>query len=72
MNAQSSVRVRINGDPRTLPAGTRIAALLEELGVSTPRVAVERNRQIVPRSRYDSIELQEGDEVEVVEFVGGG
>ena len=71
MNARS-VRVRINGDPRTLPTGTRIAALLEELGVSTPRVAVERNRQIVPRSRYDSIELQEGDEVEVVEFVGGG
>jgi len=40
--------------------------------VSTPRVAVERNREILPKASYDSTSLEEGDELEVVEFVGGG
>jgi len=67
-----SVRVRVNGDERSLGAGTSIAGLLDALGVSTPRVAVERNRAIVPKATYDSTLLKEGDELEVVEFVGGG
>ncbi|HEV8610083.1 MAG TPA: sulfur carrier protein ThiS [Thermoanaerobaculia bacterium] len=67
-----SVRVRVNGDERSFPTGTSIAALLGALGVSTPRVAVERNRAIVPKAVYDSTLLEEGDELEVVEFVGGG
>jgi len=67
-----SVRVRVNGDERSLGAGTSIAGLLDALGVSTPRVAVERNRAIVPKATYDSTLLEEGDELEVVEFVGGG
>jgi sulfur carrier protein len=66
------VRVRVNGDERSLGAGTSIAGLLDALGVSTPRVAVERNREIVPKAAYDSTFLEEGDELEVVEFVGGG
>jgi thiamine biosynthesis protein ThiS len=64
--------VRVNGDERSLGAGTSIAGLLDALGVSTPRVAVERNRVIVPKAAYDSTLLEEGDELEVVEFVGGG
>jgi len=40
--------------------------------VSTPRVAVERNREILPKAEYESTALAEGDELEVVEFVGGG
>jgi len=67
-----TVRVRVNGDDRLFPAGTSIAALLGALGVSTPRVAVERNRAIVPKAAYASTLLEEGDELEVVEFVGGG
>lgn len=67
-----SVRVRVNGDGRSLAAGTSIAKLLDALGVSTPRVAVEHNRAILPKADYDSTLLREGDEVEVVEFVGGG
>jgi thiamine biosynthesis protein ThiS len=66
------VRVRVNGAERSLGAGTSIAGLLDALGVSTPRVAVERNRAIVPKATYDSTLLEEGDELEVVEFVGGG
>jgi thiamine biosynthesis protein ThiS len=40
--------------------------------VSTPRVAVERNREILPKASYGSTALEDGDELEVVEFVGGG
>ena len=67
-----SIRVRVNGDARSVPAGTSISALLGVLGVSTPRVAVERNRAIVPKAAYESTFLEENDELEVVEFVGGG
>ena len=67
-----AVLVRVNGRERRLEPGTAIAALLEELEVSTPRVAVERNREIVPKSAYETTFLAPGDEIEVVEFVGGG
>jgi len=70
--APGHIRVRVNGEERRVPAGTRIRELLLELGVSTPRVAVERNREILPKAEYESTALAEGDELEVVEFVGGG
>jgi len=66
------VRLRVNGDARSFPPGTSISALLGVLGVSTPRVAVERNRVIVPKADYESTLLENDDELEVVEFVGGG
>jgi thiamine biosynthesis protein ThiS len=66
------VRVRVNGRERRVPAGTAIATLLAELEISTPRVAVERNREIVPKASYGGTRIEEGDEIEVVEFVGGG
>ena len=56
-----SVRVRVNGEERLLPDGTSVAGLLELLRVSTPRVAVERNREIVPKARYPETRLAEGD-----------
>jgi len=66
------VVVRVNGEERRFPAGMTISALLGDLEVSTPRVAVERNREIVPKAAYESTRIEEGDELEVVEFVGGG
>jgi thiamine biosynthesis protein ThiS len=66
------ISVRVNGEPLALPEGSSIVALLEKLRVSTPRVAVERNREIVPKASYATTPLIEGDELEVVEFVGGG
>jgi len=68
----AEVTVRVNGEPLKLSQGASIATLLEKLAVSTPRVAVERNRDIVPKAEYASTALAEGDELEVVEFVGGG
>ena len=66
------LRVRVNGEEHRLPPGASVTQLLERLKVSAPRVAVERNREILPKSAYGSTILKEGDSFEVVEFVGGG
>lgn len=66
------VRVRVNGEELDMPGGATVAVLIERLRVATPRVAVERNREIIPKAQYTSTELREGDVLEVVEFVGGG
>ena len=69
---RTDVRVRVNGEERSFPAGACVRDLLAMLEVSTPRVAVERNREILPKTSYGSTRLEDGDELEVVEFVGGG
>jgi len=66
------LHVRVNGEELLLPRGASVTALLDRLKISTPRVAVERNREILPKSSYPSTLLEEGDSFEVVEFVGGG
>jgi len=66
------ISVRVNGKEVRFPRGASVAALLERLEIATPRVAVERNREIVPKAAYASTALAEGDELEVVELVGGG
>jgi thiamine biosynthesis protein ThiS len=66
------VAITVNGEPMRLPAGASVADLLERLKIATPRVAVERNREILPKSRYGDTTLAEGDVYEVVELVGGG
>jgi thiamine biosynthesis protein ThiS len=66
------VRVRVNGELRGVGRETRVADLLASLGVSTPRVAVEYNREILPKQEYEATVLREGDVLEVVTFVGGG
>lgn len=67
-----AVRVTVNGEPMELESGSSVADLLERLRVGSPRVAVERNRDIVPRAQYGATVLAEGDALEVVELVGGG
>ncbi|MBK9031150.1 MAG: sulfur carrier protein ThiS [Myxococcales bacterium] len=62
----------VNGTARTIAAGATIAALLAELGLADRRVAVERNRAVVPRARHAETALAEGDQLELVAFVGGG
>jgi thiazole synthase len=61
----------INGEQRTTSAPT-LTALVEELGMKPDRVAIELNRQIVPRDRWPHTQLAEGDTLEIVHFVGGG
>lgn len=69
---KTRLRVRVNGEELELPEGTSVAAVLERLRIGTPRVAVERNREIVPKADYPTTALACGDVLEVVEFVGGG
>lgn len=66
------LKLRINGEPQALPAAMTVQALLEHLGVDHRQVAVERNRQIVPKSAYLNTPLCDGDDLEIVTFVGGG
>ncbi|HJL17319.1 MAG TPA: sulfur carrier protein ThiS [Sandaracinaceae bacterium LLY-WYZ-13_1] len=66
------MRIEVNGEPREVAPGTTVRGLLETLGLGQTRVAVERNRQIVPRAEHPSVEVTEGDRLEIVHFVGGG
>jgi len=68
----ASIDVVINGETRTVVQGTTVAALVASLGLGDRRVAVERNREVVPRAEHASTVLTAGDRVEVVTFVGGG
>jgi thiazole synthase len=64
--------VTVNGDPRRIAAGLTIAGMLRELGIDPAKVAVERNLAIVPRSTLDDAAVEDGDQFEIVHFVGGG
>ena len=68
----SSIRILLNGAPRELPAPVTFADLLDSLALSGRRLAVERNGEIVPRSRFGEARLSDGDRIEVVVAVGGG
>jgi thiamine biosynthesis protein ThiS len=65
------VNIRLNGEPRDVHGGT-IADLLAELDIDPRRVAVERNLVIVKREQYVDTPIADGDEIEIVNFVGGG
>ncbi|MGD1002158.1 MAG: sulfur carrier protein ThiS [Candidatus Brocadiia bacterium] len=66
------MQVKLNGEALELPEAMTILQLLERLKVRRDIVAVEVNREIVPRARHGDRRLEEGDAVEVVTFVGGG
>lgn len=68
----SSIAITVNGESRQVARGTTITELLAELGLADRRVAVERNRQVVPRAEHAATELCADDRIEVVTFVGGG
>lgn len=66
------ITVSINGEPRQFPQAISVAVLIEELGLTGKRVALERNGAIVPRSMFAAQQLADGDKLEVVVAVGGG
>ena len=66
------ITVSINGASRQFPQAISVAALIEELGLTGKRVALERNGEIVPRSVFAAQRLADGDKLEVVVAVGGG
>lgn len=66
------MQITLNGQPRDCAPATTIAQLLETAGYGGRRVAVELNREIVPRSQHGSRALADGDQVEIVQAIGGG
>lgn len=67
-----TVNIMINGEFVALPAPLSVAGLVAQQGLTGQRVAVERNGEIVPRSRHADVQLCEGDRLEIVTAVGGG
>lgn len=66
------MKIQLNGELREVPEGLTLTALLEWLWLPADRVAVERNRAIVKRSDWGATPIEEGDQLEVVQMVGGG
>lgn len=64
--------IKLNGDPRDIQRPLSVSALLRELEIDARRVAVELNLTVVKKAAYDSSVIKDGDEVEIVNFVGGG
>ncbi len=72
MSADGTISIRVNGEHRRIFSGMSVAALAAELGLEPTKVAVERNLEIVPRSTLADVIVEDGDEYEIVTFVGGG
>ena len=66
------IRILLNGEPADLPASLTVAALLARLDIDPRVVAVELNRVVVKRDRYAEVAVEDGAEIEIVAFVGGG
>jgi sulfur carrier protein len=66
------MNISVNGEIRTIEANSNLAQLLEALDLQGKRIAVEVNRDIVPRSEYVSFVLSDNDQVEIVNAIGGG
>ncbi len=66
------IEIRLNGEPKRLDGRISVHAFVESLGLDPTKVAVERNLEIVPKSAYAGVEIDQGDALEIVHFVGGG
>lgn len=62
----------VNGEPRTIADGLTLAQLVRDLGLERNPIAVELNREVVPRDRHVETRLADGDRLEIVTLVGGG
>lgn len=72
MSGPAMLQIIVNGEDRAVQEGTTVAGLLADLGLAPQQVAVEANREIVPRAQHQAHVLQDGDRLEIVTFVGGG
>jgi sulfur carrier protein len=66
------MQITVNGDAHDVPEGLTVRGLVEHLGLTEGPVAVERNREVVPRAAHFNTALTAGDVLEIVHFVGGG
>jgi sulfur carrier protein len=69
---EHGARITLNGDPYDLEVPLTVSALLARLEIDSRRVAVEHNLVVVRRGAYDATLVRDGDQVEIVNFVGGG
>ena len=72
MSLDGSLSVRVNGEHRRVPEGTNVAETVGLLGLDPLRVAVERNLDVIQRSTLGQVQVEDGDDYEIVHFVGGG
>ena len=66
------MKLSVNGEDREFPSPLTVVSLLAQLGMQLDRVAVELNRDLLSRDRWDETHLSDGDKLEIVHFVGGG
>ena len=66
------MNITINGERREVPEGLTVVTLVEYLGLAGDRLAIERNRDILPRVRWQDTQVASNDSFEIVHFVGGG
>ncbi len=66
------IAITVNDEAHEVPAGSTVAYLCRDIGLDATKVAVERNREIVPRSTLEEELVEAGDKFEIVHFVGGG
>ena len=66
------MRIRLNGDPYEIASPLTVAELLQRLEIDARRVAVEHNLVVLKRDAFDRTAIADGDEIEIVNFVGGG
>lgn len=72
MHDDGTASITVNGEHRRVRSGMSIADLALELGLEPAKVAVERNLEVVPRSTLGDVRVEDGDDYEIVTFVGGG
>ncbi len=67
-----AMHLLVNGEPQSFTDLLTLAQLVDQLGMKGDRIAVELNREIVPRTEWANTQLSDGDQLEIVHFVGGG
>ena len=69
---ENAIVIQVNGENRETTAGTTVLGLLAQLGLNAGRVAIEHNRRILPKTKWEETKVGAGDQFEIVQFVGGG
>jgi sulfur carrier protein len=68
----TKITIQLNGEPYVIEGDARLTTLIDLLKMKPTRIAVELNREVVPKAEYATVTLREGDELELINFVGGG
>jgi sulfur carrier protein len=68
----NGIVIQVNGESRETAPGTTVRVLLDQLGLNAGRVAIEYNRQILAKVKWEETRVANGDQLEIVQFVGGG